>query len=361
MVVRATPQGTPRGTPQGPPVVTAGSAGLTPQMSIVNPDRTPTTFFFRWLLDARGGGGKNQTPWLSDIDAAGFSLVNLGGITGNGNLTIDAGTDAGGNAGALSLAAGGKTRVSIDAAGHVEIFPPDDSAPALRLGGPLEFPDGTIQSTAGGGGTGAGSVTSVGLSMPAEFIVAGSPVTSAGVLAVTKANQPPNMVYASPSGGITGPPAFRALTPADIPTGAGSGMITETPAGAVDGANTVFTLTSAPIGGVLVLFLNGVEQQAGVDYTLSGKTITYALAPAAGDWQSAVYGAVGSTLTSETPQGALNGSNTVFALSRPAAGVLMLFLNGVEQQVGVDYTLAGQSITYAVAPLAGDWHTAVYT
>src|SRR5215471_2586667 len=69
--------------------------------------------------------------------------------------------------------------------------------------------------------SGAGTVTSVGLTMPAEFLVAGSPVTAAGTFAVTTASQAANLVYASPSG-AAGVPTFRALTAADIPAGVGA-------------------------------------------------------------------------------------------------------------------------------------------
>jgi hypothetical protein len=46
---------TPRDAPAGTPTVdqSAQSAGLTPQMAIVELDRTPTVFFFRWLLNSR--------------------------------------------------------------------------------------------------------------------------------------------------------------------------------------------------------------------------------------------------------------------------------------------------------------------
>lgn len=63
---------------------------------------------------------------------------------------------------------------------------------------------------------GAGTVTSVGLSLPSIFTVTGSPVTGAGTLSATFANQLQNLVLASPSGG-GGPPGFRALVEADIP------------------------------------------------------------------------------------------------------------------------------------------------
>ncbi len=54
--------------------------------------------------------------------------------------------------------------------------------------------------------------------MPAEFSVASSPVTSSGTIAVTKATQSQNLVFASPTSG-TGVPTFRALVAGDLPSG----------------------------------------------------------------------------------------------------------------------------------------------
>jgi hypothetical protein len=61
-----------------------------------------------------------------------------------------------------------------------------------------------------------GTVTSVGLSLPAIFTVTGSPVTSSGTLTATLASQSANHVLAAPNG-TSGTPAFRALAAADIP------------------------------------------------------------------------------------------------------------------------------------------------
>jgi len=68
----------------------------------------------------------------------------------------------------------------------------------------------------------------------------------------------------------------------------GSGVTfadTEVPSGTINGANAVFTLANAPSPAAsLELFLNGVLQRpAGVDYTLSGLTITYVTAPLTGE------------------------------------------------------------------------------
>lgn len=65
--------------------------------------------------------------------------------------------------------------------------------------------------------TGTGTVTSVALTLPGEFSVAGSPITTSGTLAGTWATQTTNKVFAAPSGS-TGTPTFRALVNADFPT-----------------------------------------------------------------------------------------------------------------------------------------------
>lgn len=64
---------------------------------------------------------------------------------------------------------------------------------------------------------GAGTVTSVGLSLPSEFTVTGSPVTSSGTLTGSWASASQNFVFAGPSGSA-GTPAFRALVTGDLPT-----------------------------------------------------------------------------------------------------------------------------------------------
>lgn len=66
------------------------------------------------------------------------------------------------------------------------------------------------------GTVGTGTVTSVALSAPSEFNVSGSPVTSAGTLTLTKANQSANFVNAGPASGASAQPTYRALVSADI-------------------------------------------------------------------------------------------------------------------------------------------------
>lgn len=67
-------------------------------------------------------------------------------------------------------------------------------------------------------GSGTGSVTSVGLTMPSIMSVSGSPVTGSGTLAVSLATQSANTVFAGPTTGGAAIPTFRALVSSDVPS-----------------------------------------------------------------------------------------------------------------------------------------------
>lgn len=102
-------------------------------------------------------------------------------------------------------AAGNKV-VLADATGNLSALTVGTSAQFLRG-------DGTWQTPAG-----TGTVTSVALSLPAQFSVTGSPVTSSGTLTAAWANQASSLVFAGPVSGASAVPAFRALVAGDIPT-----------------------------------------------------------------------------------------------------------------------------------------------
>lgn len=66
-------------------------------------------------------------------------------------------------------------------------------------------------------GTSPGSVSSVGLAVPTQFSVAGSPVTGTGTLTISWNTQTANTILAGPTGGAAAVPTFRALDSADFP------------------------------------------------------------------------------------------------------------------------------------------------
>jgi hypothetical protein len=77
----------------------------------------------------------------------------------------------------------------------------------LTLGPNLSIVGGVLTVTAGG----AGTVTSVGLSLPAIFTVSNSPVESAGTLTAVLATQTAGLVFAGPASGAAAAPTFRQL------------------------------------------------------------------------------------------------------------------------------------------------------
>jgi hypothetical protein len=65
-----------------------------------------------------------------------------------------------------------------------------------------------------------GTVTSVGLSLPAIFNVSGSPVTTAGTLTGSLSNQTANTIFSGPTSGGPATPTFRAMVTEDVPNSA---------------------------------------------------------------------------------------------------------------------------------------------
>lgn len=91
--------------------------------------------------------------------------------------------------------------------------------------------------------------------------------------------------------GVSGTALGDNIT-ATIPGGGGANRTsrTVTPSGTINGQNKDFTLTDTPDTDSLHLYLNGMYQTpGGVDYTLSGVTITYINAPFAGSAHNARY------------------------------------------------------------------------
>jgi len=99
------------------------------------------------------------------------------------------------------------------------------------------------------------------------------------------------------------------------PCGTGSGgpgfVDGETPAGPVDGTNTVFSLNNIPSPPAsLALYRNGMRQKEGLDYTLSGNVITFnsASTPQPGDVLVCSYRLADASNPAGAAGGALSGT-----------------------------------------------------
>lgn len=148
---------------------------------------------------------------------------------------------------------------------------------------------------------------------------------------------------------------FARVMSSIVGLGTGQFVDGEVPIGVVDGVNTVFTLASTSIVGKDSGYLNGVRIKRGVDYTLTGQTIIFAVAPPVLStllWDYFVFlSNPTSYLNGEVPVGVVDGVNTVFTLSNlPSSLKDSGYLNGVRQKRGADYTISGQTITFVVAP-----------
>ncbi len=120
--------------------------------------------------------------------------------------------------------------IPTPATGKNTLFFDDDGLPKYKDDG------GTVTALSTGS-----AVTSVAMSVPAEFSVSGSPVTSTGTLAVSKATQTANTVWAGPTTGGAATPAFRALVGADLP------VIKDVIAVAVSDETTAITTGTAKV------------------------------------------------------------------------------------------------------------------
>lgn len=140
---------------------------------------------------------------------------------------------------------------------------PGTNGQVLTTGGPAANPSWTTN--------GSGTVTSVALTMPSIFSVAGSPVTSAGTLAVTLATEVANSVFAGPTSGGAATPTFRALVTADLP--AGTGTVTSVALA----SPAEFTVSGSPVTTTGTLTLTKATQTANTHW--SGPTTGGAAQP----------------------------------------------------------------------------------
>lgn len=121
---------------------------------------------------------------------------------------------------------------------------------------------------------GAGTVTSVGLALPSEFTITGSPVTSSGTLTGSWASQSANYFLAAPNG-APGTPAFRAIVAADVPT------LNQNTTGNAATATTATNIAGGAAGSIPYQTSPGTTAMlaAGSGVLVGGSTPSYSTAP----------------------------------------------------------------------------------
>ena len=212
------------------------------------------------------------------------------------------------------------------------------------------FPDQQVVSPGGG------SVTSVALTVPTEFTVSGSPVTSSGTLAVSKSTQSANTVWAGPASGSAAAPTFRALVAADISAIAGTvtsvALTTTTPTDILTASITGSPVTTS---GTLALTLTKTNQSA--NQVLAGATSGGSAAPTfrslvAADLPGTILSSATVALTSPNIL-ALDGTPITLVAAQGSGftiiplHILITFTGG-----SAAYTDAGGAVSFAVGSLS---------
>ena len=156
---------------------------------------------------------KSNVNGQTDLDSEGSTDVTI-------NNTSTGGT------GGFSVYAGGPTYYNtnvfaIQPNGSGGAFYKFPSAKSITGYGCAHFDNSGYLTNTGtdcGTGSGSGSVTSVALSLPAQFSVSGSPITSSGTFTVSWASQAGHSFFAGLDGSGSGTPAFRTIAADDVPT-----------------------------------------------------------------------------------------------------------------------------------------------
>ena len=120
----------------------------------------------------------------------------------------------------------------------------------------------------------------------------------------------------------------------------------EVPAGAINGANTAFTLAFTPSPAAsLELYLNGLRQDANVDYSLAGNTITFFVGstPQTGDLLLASYryanpnNPLGSLATPQVVCSSTGGSTASTSMTQLGSCTLPAGLLGTGDRLEIQY------------------------
>ena len=223
-------------------------------------------------------GGASDAPTDLDAKTDGYILIgdgtDLASVAVSGDVTIT-------NAGVVTI---GNDKVDNDKLANM-------TRGTVKVGGASDAPTDLDAKTDGyiliGDGTDVASVAVSG-----DITITNAGVTTIGSEKVTEAkidihNAPAvGKVLGYTANGLewVDKETTDAVTEDDIVT-------EETPSGDINGVNTAYTLANSPVAGTVRVYLNGLRQEAGSgkDYTISGTSITFAVAPETGDILLADY------------------------------------------------------------------------
>ena len=118
-----------------------------------------------------------------------------------------------------------------------------------------------------------------------------------------------------------------------------------------DGSTVAFSINSGRTVEDVVITVNGFNLTPTTDYTISGTTLTFVLAPVASAEISIRYLAVPGTYSHADYTG--DASTTAFTInSGRAVDDLIVIVNGLQLVPTTDYTISSTTLTFVTAPAA---------
>jgi hypothetical protein len=232
--------------------------------------------------------------------------------------------------------------------------------------------------------SGGGSVSSVGLTMPADFVVTGSPITTTGTFGITYNTQGQRKVFIGPITGADADPTFRLLLASDLPSTAVSaasyGSASSVATFTVDAqgrlttaGSTTIAITNLQVSGLGTMSTQAASNVAITGGTIDGTTVGATTAAAGtfttlgattsnlgtvstGTWNgtaiAAIYGGTGQTVYAV---GDLLYASTTTALSKLAAGTsgLPVVSNGASTAPSYQQINLTSAVTGALPVLNG--------
>lgn len=241
---------------------------------------------------------------------------------------------------------------------------------------------GNILTVAGGVPTWAapatsGTVTSVGLALPADFTVTISPITTSGTLTAAYVTQSANTFFAGPTSGGPATPGFRLISPAtDIPIASidltskvtstlpvangGTGLATLTAHDVLVGNGTGGVTLISPSTSGFILTSNGT----GADPTFQANSAANAITALTGDVTATGPGSVAATLATVNANVGSFGSSTSIpnftvnakGLITAAGGNVVIAPAGTLSGTTLNATVVSSSLTSVGTITTGVWN-----
>lgn len=245
------------------------------------------------------------------------------------------------------------------------------NAPAMRLGTTLYRDTAGLLESSTDGGVTYGPVATGGVTINTAWVdITGKPTTFPPETPIHWADLdglPTTFPPTLPTGTPDGTKFWRDdETWAVPPGGGGAGGLVVGHDIIGNGSTTTFTLPEAFTASSTMIYVNGVRQHRGTDYTESGTTqVVFSTAPGTLDAVEVdfVIAGVGNNLVSgEVPSGTLNGTNVTFTLSNTFIPIsTSVFRNGLRERLSVGYTeSAPNQLVFSTAPSSSDLITVDY-